>query len=457
VSAPLRLLAAGAAAPQSAVFATASAKLTAKEVFGRCHLGGDPALIGNRSVVVATRSQASAALALLSLDGVARRLVLVPPGLGTAALEQVMARAEAEVVVCERESWQPLFSSWPCLTVDPQGCAEAAAPQGGLATEWVLLTSGTTGVPKLVVHRLATLTGAMASRAASPPAIWGTFYDIRRYGGLQAFLRAILGGGPLVLPDPEETPEEFLTRASELGLDYLSGTPSHWRRALMGRALAGLRPRCVRLSGEIADQVLLDRVRERFDKARIVHAFASTEAGVAFEVTDGHEGFPANVLENTGTPVELKVKDGTLRIRSPRTALRILGTDEPVADPDGFVDTRDIVERRGARCYFAGRRDGIINSGGNKVHPEEIEALLNGHPRVEMSRARARKNPILGAIIEADVVLRSADGAPPQSPLEEELLRFCAATLPVYKRPTKIRVVPSLSVSAAGKLERQGA
>ena len=78
-----------------------------------------------------------------------------------------------------------------------------------------------------------------------------------------------------------------------------------------------------------------------------------------------------------------------------------------LADDDGFVDTGDIVERRGERYYFVGRRGGIINVGGLKVHPEEVEAVINRHPQVRMSLVRPKRSPITGAIVVADVVLNA--------------------------------------------------
>jgi len=77
-------------------------------------------------------------------------------------------------------------------------------------------------------------------------------------------------------------------------------------------------------SGEIADQAILDSLKARFPDAAIGHAYASTEAGVGFEVTDGLEGFPASYVGRPG-PVEMKVTDGTLHIRSPRTASGYVG------------------------------------------------------------------------------------------------------------------------------------
>ena len=67
----------------------------------------------------------------------------------------------------------------------------------------------------------------------------------------------------------------------------------------------------------------------------------------------------------------MKVLEGSLRIRSPRTASRYIGAEAALPDEDGFVDTGDMVELRGDRYVFAGRRGGIINIGGLKVHPEE--------------------------------------------------------------------------------------
>jgi len=164
-----------------------------------------------------------------------------------------------------------------------------------------------------------------------------------------------------------------------------------------------LSPRYVRLSGEIADQAILDHLRACYPRARVGHAYASTEAGVGFEVDDGLAGFPAGMIGRLPSGVEMKVEDGTLRIRSNRTAVRYVGDGAALADDDGFVDTGDIAERRGDRYFFVGRSNGVINVGGLKVHPEEVEAVINGHPDVRMSLVRPRKSPITGSLVVADV------------------------------------------------------
>ena len=111
-----------------------------------------------------------------------------------------------------------------------------------------------------------------ARRGAAPP-VWATFYDIRRYGGLQIFLRAIIGGGSMVLSEPGEPLADYIARLRAAGVTHISGTPSHWRKLLMSGSAAGFSPRYVRLSGEIADQAVLDGLSRAFpgglDRSRL--------------------------------------------------------------------------------------------------------------------------------------------------------------------------------------------
>ena len=287
-----------------------------------------------------------------------------------------------------------------------RGCAKARTER---ATEWLMLTSGTSGVPKIVGHTLEGLAGAIVAdgpaRGGSP--VWATFYDIRRYGGLADLSarhhRRRLDGavGPRRADRRScRAPGRARRHAYFRNAVALAQAPDERRRR------AGFSPRYVRLSGEIADQAVLDGLTQAFPEASIGHAYASTEAGVGFAVNDGLEGFPAGIIGDNRDGVEMKVEDGSLRIRSTRTAHAYVGRHAAaLADADGFVDTGDMVELRGDRYHFVGRRGGIINIGGLKVHPEEIEAVINRQPDVRMSRAKSRRSPITGAIVVADVIL----------------------------------------------------
>ena len=421
-----------------------------------------------RSVLIATHEQLPAALALIELDGVARRMVLCTPDLTPEQLAGVAATAQADAIVLDApRTLAPGSSTTGSSTLDtlapyvvtPRPVPAAVERGTGSATEWILLTSGTTGTPKLVLHTLQSLGGALPTRAPTGAhSIWSTFYDIRRYGGLQIYLRAVLSGSPLVLSSAGEPTPDFLARAAAGGVTHISGTPSHWRRALMSGHAALLKPQYVRLSGEVADQAVLDNLRTVYPDARIAHAFASTEAGVAFDVNDGLAGFPLSFVDNPSGEIELKVVDHTLRIRSRRNAARYLGAEPGVlVSDDGYVDTGDMVELKDGRYYFRGRVGGVINVGGLKVYPEEVESVLNSDPRVRMSRVRARRNPITGAVVVADVVLANpASPAPSDTPdaVKNDLLDACRRTLAAHKVPAMLRFVPALEFTAAGKLVR---
>jgi len=445
---------------QRAIWET-DASVTLGDLVTGSSLDGRLEELRGQSVLVATEEQVTAALALIELDGIARRLVLCPPDLARQHVSAVSATAAVNALVSDLDSREAgALGIRPFITCSPRIAPAVLERNTRHETEWILLTSGTTGLPKMVVHTLSTLTDAIkVGIAPADPTVWSTFYDIR-YGGLQVLLRALLGGGSLVLRSVQEPLGDFLIRAGRLGVTHISGTPSHWRCALMSSAAHEISPRYVRLSGEIADQAILDHLQAVYPKAEIAHAFASTEAGVAFEVGDGLAGFPASLVEQRRAGVMMKVEQSSLRIRSGRTGLRYLGNESaPLSGEDGFVDTGDVVDLRGDRYHFVGRRDGIVNVGGLKVHPEEVESVINGHPNVRMSLVHGRKNPITGALVVADVVLRTECGATEARAggLEREILQLCRASLARHKVPAKINFVPALAVAATGKLMRDRA
>jgi acyl-coenzyme A synthetase/AMP-(fatty) acid ligase len=415
--------------------------------------------LSGRSVLLAVEDQLLSGIAMTEIDGVARRMLLCPPDLNADHLQSLMQDADIDAVVSDGPArWHSAGVKLVVSAGPPARTATKAKTER--ATEWLMLTSGTSGMPKIVGHTLEGLTGAIIADgpARSASAVWATFYDIRRYGGLQIFLRAIVGGGSMVVSEPGEAVADHVARLRSRGVTHISGTPSHWRKLLMSGSASRFSPRYVRLSGEIADQAVLDGLSAAFPAASIGHAYASTEAGVGFAVNDGREGFPASMIGTSRDGVEMKVEDGSLRIRSRRTAHAYVGRNAAgLTDGDGFVDTGDMVELRGDRYHFIGRRGGIINIGGLKVHPEEIEAVINRRPEVRMSRAKSRRSPITGAIVVADVILADHEDAGRSDEIRAGILADCKASLAPHKVPAVIKFVSSLDITAAGKLARHDA
>jgi acyl-coenzyme A synthetase/AMP-(fatty) acid ligase len=413
-------------------------------------LGSDLKKLHGRSVILSVRDMAKVAAALIDLDGCARRILLVPPAWESWRLGAAASDAEADAIVYDEDISTPasvelgVACSLPLQPISSPRIAN-------IETEWILPTSGTTGAPKLVRHTLSTLMGAIGD---APLQQWATFYDIRRYGGLQILLRALSGRRSLILGAEGESLGPLLARFDDAKITHISGTPTHWRKVLISGEGRRIDPEYVRLSGEIVDDGVLAALHVLYPRARIEHAYASTEAGVVFAVDDRKAGFPASWVERDGA-VEMRIVDGTLHVRSDRAARGFLGEGTPgLTDNEGFVDTGDMVERRGDRYYFIGRRGGIINVGGAKVHPEEVETALNGHAIVRASRVFARTSPITGALVFADVVLR--DGCLPGAESEGDILAACRASLPAYMVPAGLRFVADLPMTDGGKLARHG-
>jgi len=424
---------------------------------GTC-LGGRFADLAGKSILVIVHDQLAAALTVAELDGVAKRLVLCPADISDEHLEHVAVASEADAAVVDRPRD---LSGLVALSASCQpDVSRAHKPEvQACATEWVLFTSGTTGVPKLLVHDFGTLTRSIVhTHDVGSRVVWGTFTELRRYGGVTALLRALLGHSSLVLASPGRPPGEQAARFAAAEVTHASGTPSHWRLALMSSAAPRIRFQTIRVGGEIVDQAILNALRAAYPHSQLDHIFGSTESGFGFSVGDGLAGFPAEYV-GVRAGVEIHVADGSVRLRSSYQAHRYVVDDgQRLKDDAGFVDTGDMVERRGARYVFLGRRSGLINVGGAKVHPEEIETVINSHPAVRMSRVYAQRSSITGSLVAADVALKgSTDGVPSADDADarrQEILQLCRDRLDAYKVPARIEFVSSLDIQA-GKVVRR--
>jgi acyl-CoA synthetase (AMP-forming)/AMP-acid ligase II len=398
-----------------------------------------PDLTGKK-VAIRMKSSVQLLTTLISLDGICSEVLLVPHATPQSQCDHILRQFGADIFFSE--------------TIISAGARHAgddrSRPEPNVATRWVIPTSGTMGTPKLVSHSYQSLTKTLGSQRKQPPLRWGMLYDISRFAGLQVFLTCLLSGSPLILTDETLPLNKRIAMLCKEDCHAISATPSLWRQILMAPSSQQLRLRQVTLGGEIADQRVLNALRSRFPDSRIVHIYASTEAGACFSVKDGHAGFPAEYIVVPPAGVELRVTaDNILWVRPSIRDQKYTGADNSLYERDGFINTGDLVKKTGDRYYFVGRANGSINVGGDKVLPEEVETVLLTIPYIRQARVYAKPNLFLGTVVAADIVV---DG--PQYSIEI-IRREVARLLPAYKVPASLNIVSELELASTGKTVRQ--
>ncbi len=320
----------------------------------------------------------------------------------------------------------------------------------------IVFTSGSTGAPKGVVlcaDRQADKLAAIGAETRWPRgartllALQLTF----SFGQWVTWL-TILTGGTLVLPE-RLTVEAVARRLAAGGVDRLPAVPTLLRALLEARvpAFAG----AVLAGGERLPLALGERIRRDWPNAALGDIYGLTETGTSdFFVDPGDYDAAAGSLGRPAKGIEVRIADdGELRIRSPWGMAGYLGDPERTAsayDEDGFFRTGDLVsERPDGRLALVGRASDMINKGGLKVAPREVEDALAAHPDVAAVLVTGIPDQATGEAVAAGVVAR------PGAELDPEVLRgWVAERLEKYKAPGRILVLPALPAGRTGKADR---
>ena len=388
-------------------------------------------------------------LAAASLLGV--EACLYPP-VGSDEVADLAVRLDHAVLVTDRDDLGGAASTVldveDVMAGEPLDPADVPAPD---ARPHLVLTTGTTGVPRGVRHDWSRLERGVRRVGPAPDQRWLLAYGLHQFAGLQVLLHVHAAGATLVAPAPRR-PREGLAAMRALGVTHASATPTYWRFLLAeargdGLALPALQQ--VTMGGEAIPGPLLDDVAAAFPDASVSQVYAASEFGSTGSVRDQRPGLSVDVLERgDDADVDLKVVDGELWIRSRTGMLGYHG--EPPVDPDAWRPTGDLVEVVGDRVLFRGRSSEVINVGGVKVHPLPIEERVGAVDGVDLARVFARPNPMTGSVVAIEVV--AAPGHDHDA-LKAALKAACA-DLPPAARPRSIRFVDDLA-TAGGKILRR--
>lgn len=207
------------------------------------------------------------------------------------------------------------------------------------------------------------------------------------------------------------------------------------------------------LGGEISDESILIALKNKFKDIKLTHIYASTEVGVGFAVTDGRAGFPYNYIEKGIGNIKLKIDENSLLFINPGKKTQNYLAIDSMYTNDGYINTGDLVKIENDRVYFLGRESGSINVGGNKVQPEEVEAKLLESNLIQTAYVYAKKNPMMGSLVCADVIPK--DLTVDKILLKKQLLEFCRNNLENFKVPAILKIVNDLEITQSGKIKRK--
>jgi acyl-CoA synthetase (AMP-forming)/AMP-acid ligase II len=245
--------------------------------------------------------------------------------------------------------------------------------------------------------------------------------------------------------DPDAVAKALVSES----VSVLPATPTLLRRLLVS-ADPELLGRCslerITLGGEAADGRLLARAAEVFPKAKISQVYATTELGEVFRVADGLPGFPADWMG--------KALPGGVRLSTRRDGELLVQLSRDTAE----VGTGDLVERRGDRFEFTGRRSDVIVVGGAKVLPKRVEEVLRGVEGVADARVYGLPSGITGELVAAEIVLADPlPGGTAPDGVRAAALAACRTALEPHGVPRIVDIVKRIATTPAGKVPRRPA
>ncbi|NQX89058.1 MAG: acyl--CoA ligase [Halioglobus sp.] len=374
-----------------------------------------------------------------------RSLLMINRDFSEEQITELLARYAIDLLICDTE----LPTRLPCPIIHSSALsAEPSSEPGPVsrAGEVLVLTSGTTGQPKCARYTWNDLFAQVRQTDTRACERWLLAYRLNHFAGLQMLVHVIATGGTLVIPDSSKV-SDALQAIAAFEVTHVSSTPTFWRYALASLPVSGkaLSLQHITLGSEAVSAALLDTLHETFPDARIVHVYASTEAGSCISVNDLRPGLPIDILSrDKDSPVQFQVRDDELYVRSQHGMKAYADAGETAnRDEWGWLATGDLVEVQGDRIVFLGRRSETINVGGVKVHPLEVENTISALPEVKLARVYGQQNPVTGQIVAVDLV--QAEGFSPAA--VESSVRSACTALGRHARPRMINIVDSIETN----------
>lgn len=311
----------------------------------------------------------------------------------------------------------------------------------------VLFSSGSTGKSKAAVHDLTGLLEKFKIRRNRQRAVTFLLYD--HIGGVNTMLHMLSNGGTIVTVQ-ERSPEKVLRAVEKHKVELLPTSPTFINLILLSEAykrhdLSTLKT--VTYGTEPMPESTLKRFHELFPEIKLQQTYGLSEVGILRSKSKSSDSLWVKV---GGEGFDIRVVDGILHIKAQSAMLGYLNAASPFTE-DGWFNTGDEVEVDGDYLRILGRRSEMINVGGEKVYPAEVESVLHELDNVAEATVFGEKNPITGNIVCARVRLKEPEEF---KPFVLRLKKYCRQRLPGFKIPVKIELVEEEQHSARFKKMR---
>jgi acyl-CoA synthetase (AMP-forming)/AMP-acid ligase II len=315
--------------------------------------------------------------------------------------EKFLAIAEASLLVQldERDDWRlevvAVVPTNPLL----QKLRERQHP--GL----VIFSSGSTGAPKAILHDLALILEKFRKVRERKTTL--TFLLFDHIGGVDTML-GTFGNGGCVVTVAQRTPELVARAIAQHGVHTLPTSPTFLNLFLISGVwqdhdLSSLK--VIAYGTEPMPQGTLDRLHEALPDVALVQTYGMSELGV---LRSRSRDSTSLWIKFTGSEFQTKVVDGILWVKADTAMLGYLNAPD-LFDAEGWLNTQDAVEVDGEYLRILGRASDLINVGGQKVYPAEVENLLMQMDNVEDVAVFGKAHAMMGQIVAARFKLKEAE------------------------------------------------